>query len=135
MAASNGNKYIVDDSVETGKEKEMLMGGDMLLSIIPRPWSTACDFRVPFCEEGEKRAQISADGPVLPLPPSPQPASAAWNRGFSVFALEGGNRADAECAEQTPWSSSIYLLPSPPASPRASLTSVQIETWAGINVA
>ncbi|CAN0185297.1 unnamed protein product [Bubo scandiacus] len=43
MAASNGNKYIVDDSIEVGKEKEMLTSGDMILSVIPRPRSTACD--------------------------------------------------------------------------------------------
>lgn len=40
------------DSVEIGKEKETLTSGDMLLSVIPGPRSTACDLGVPFCEEG-----------------------------------------------------------------------------------
>lgn len=82
MAASNDNKYIVDESVEIGKEKEMLISGDMLLSVIPWPWSTVCNLGVPFCEDGGKRAQILADGPMLPLSSSLQPAGAARLQGF-----------------------------------------------------
>lgn len=73
MAASNTSKYIGDE-VEIGMEQEMLTSGDMFLSVIPRSQSTACDFGVPFCEEGGQWVQIPADGPVLPLSPSPQPA-------------------------------------------------------------
>ena len=91
MPASNGKKYIVDDSVETGKEKEMLTSGDMLLSVIPGPWSTACDLGVPFWEEGGgngRESLVMALCCLFCLPHS-LPALHVC-RGFSVFAFEGG---------------------------------------------
>lgn len=70
-AASNGNKYIVDGSVEIGKVKEMLTSGNMLSSVIPGPRSPACDLGVPFRDVGGKQAQVLPVTPwCLSCPPT-----------------------------------------------------------------
>lgn len=140
MAASNTSKYIGDD-VESGMEKEMLTSGDMFLSVIPGSQSTAHDLGVPFCEEGGQWVQIPAGGPVLPLSPSPQPATFA---GCSLCLLlkEGtgqvlrvqSKHSSHHALPLHPSSPSAFSPLPAPASPRADRTWVQTEIWAEINV-
>lgn len=110
MAASNGNKYIVDGSVEIGKVKEMLTSGDMLSSVIPGPQSPACDLGVPFRDVGGKQAQVL---PVTPWCLSCPPTACTFAGFLCICFRKRGQGGRWACRANT----AATMLPNTPILP------------------